>query len=748
MSNAILYIQDTEIPLLNDISIPVNYSIQDIRYQSDSSADFIKTVELPSTKELDLIFENIFSPSIDLQYFDPNLKTDARLRIGNNDVFTGSIKLVKIFHSLDTGITKYICDFIGKKSDLFYNIGDKYLTGNDDPADDLDFSTYDHIINTTNITDSWSASNYVGGVVTAVSAGVGYRYALIDYGYLGSGNNGGGGYTFKVPHLRPLLFVREFLNKIFTDAGKTWTSTILDSALFKKLVIPPSDVIKLTDATLIDRQLFAGINSSMLVSHSMTLSGSVWNSAVNTDIIEYNDDSTSPLFDTGGHFNTGTHIATIAGNGDYTITANISLYMVVNNTGAVNGPLANVPSRDHYAQVFIQKYIGGVWTTVASSGPINGNGANSFYEPLSAVYEGYAYTGDQFRAVVTTFILNADLKNGIGNTITTGTTTYDVSVSYVSAPSENGFRVKVKNELQEGDDVEVNKCIPLKIKQKDFLKGIINMFNLYLTIDPSNSDNYLIETYGSFFNGTPVDWTSKLDISKPIETLIMGELDYKKYNFKFKDDGDYFNKSYKDNWGETYGTKTYSVTNQFLTNETTTEVVFSPTPMVGTVNSLFTYTIIPHIYNYDNSEISNINSNIRILQWNGLKTGYWDLKSNSGSNLQTEIPFAGTIDDPQTPTFDLNFGVPNEIYVETIPDYVWPSANLSTTYWDSFISNISNKNSRIVIMYMVLDDADIKSFDFRNPVIINGVKYTVNKIENYETMGRESTRVEFLKMES
>lgn len=126
--------------------------------------------------------------------------------------------------------------------------------------------------------------------------------------------------------------------------------------------------------------------------------------------------------------------------------------------------------------------------------------------------------------------------------------------------------------------------------------------------------------------------------------------------------------------------------------------------------------------------------------------GLWNLKDSSGDNFSSQYPYVGSIDDPYSPTFDLNFGVPKEIYITGITSYTWPTSNLFTEYWEDFLTLISSPNSKIVRMKVYFDEIDIKTFDFREPVIIDGTKYVVNIIEDYDSTERRSTLVEFFKI--
>lgn len=753
MANVRLYIDDVEIPLLSDVSLPVTYSIEDIRTPDKTSNSYAETIELASTKELEDIFEFTFDTNVDLQNFNPNLKTPVRIEVGATQTFRGSLKLVKSIRNRLTGSVKYICDFIGEKADLFYNLGEKYLIGNDDPADDLDFSGYDHTLNVTNVQASWT---------TPINAGAGYVYGLIDYGFNGSGINGGNDTIFYVQHLRPQLFVRDILESIFTAAGKTWTSSFLDANFFKGLVISANQALVIPTATFNNRKLLTTIpngTGSAGSTNALTWSGTDWGSAfVYDQQLQFDTKTPAPYNDAGNMYNTTSDIVTIPANDEYLIQANMPFaYLIVTNTGASNGPPSyGNCTYDYEFTVHIQKWNGAAWVNIAASqtysGTITAGGNQDAVtdENFNVTYTGNFVAGDLIQLAVDTKLDNLTLKNGGGAIISDGTTSYyfvfnrSTGGGYAVTPT---FRVEpTDNYLNEGETVEVNKCLPQNVKQKDFLKWIIQAFNLYVYEDKNVEGNYFIEPRNTFYSGTVRDLTNRVDVDGGEESLIMGELDAKRYTFKMTEDSDYFNKIYQDNWNRVFGYKQYVVENQFLVNENVTEIGFAPTPMTTNyTNGL----IIPAIYKSEGGVISPQNSVTRLMYWGGLiniSYGSWNLKDSSGDNLFSTYPYVGSLDDPYTPTFDLNFGVPKEIYIIGITGYTWPTSNLFTEYWEDFLALISNPNSKIVRMRIVFDEIDIKEFDFREPIIIDGTKYVVNAIEDYDATEKRSTIVELFKI--
>lgn len=757
MNGRRLIVAGVEVPLLNDVQLPITYAIEDIRNPESTNANMAGTIELPSTKELDELFEFCFDPSVSLQSFNPNLETSVEYWIGENRIFEGNIKLVKTISYLAEGRHSYIVDFIGQKLTLFYNIGDKFITGNDNPLDDIDMSAYDHVLNSTNVTGSWLSP-------THASAGTGYRYALIDYGYSGSGANGGTNTIFAINHLRPLVFVREVLSKIFADSGKKWTSTFLDSAFFKKILISSNEQIKLPVADITNRLVYTNFSTPLTQAQSLTFNAGTnlfENSNTLTQVSIYDDDSTLPYSDPSGQYNIASGEITVANTGYYDFTASLNVGFKVNYNN-VTATQLNVKTCDYFFKIKIQKWNGSVWVdlnfmTDSQLGYTGGNvfpntaGVSTIFadNQYTVNYNGLLTSGDIVRVLVEYKLDNCEVWTGNTAQVTVNPTpafTYEFLINTTTTTETSTFIMSPVADINEGDTVEVNQCLPKQLKQRDFLKGIIQAFNLYIYEDVNDSSNYFIEPRDTFYSTTYQNWTDKLDLSKPVETLVMGELDAKKYVFDMKADSDYYNKLYLDNWKYNSGHKEFNVESKFLKNENKIELPFSPTPMVNNYDNGL---IITHIYKRESSTISVQTSNTRLLMWGGLVSmsyGSWTFKTVSANTAKYTYPYAGTLDHPYAPTFDLNFGIPKEIYIKTQPGYIWPASNLFTEYWDSFLNQISNKNSRLVRAYFNLTEIDIKSLDFRNPIVLNDNIYLLNKIEDFDLLEAKTTLVELLKI--
>ena len=74
-----LYIGNERVELLESLNPNLTFNISDIAKPDQRKSDYSKTIKLPGSKRINKIFENIFEVNIDLQSFNPNLKTECTL---------------------------------------------------------------------------------------------------------------------------------------------------------------------------------------------------------------------------------------------------------------------------------------------------------------------------------------------------------------------------------------------------------------------------------------------------------------------------------------------------------------------------------------------------------------------------------------------------------------------------------------------------------------------------------------------
>ena len=727
--------------IVNNIPISTNFVQADLREPDKRNASFTKTITLYGNNKLNKLFENIFEANIDLQSFNPNLKETAKYFVDETQVLTGALQLLKITKTPDNNIV-YECSIIGNEGNLFVDIGDKYL-------EELDFSEYDHDYTRANQIASWTNNCKVSGVSTNVGMGKGYYYGFVQRGLNTTGYIDS---VFNVKDFFPQLFVREYLEKIFAQGGYTWDSDFLDSAEFKSILVEPNiNVLEMSQTQLDGSNFYGGLTTDVNVTP-------IPNNNPFVNIVNFNDDFTAPFFDLGSQIN-GTSV-TLANTGYYNLASSLKFKLRVTHTN----PLVT------YAKVYllslkntIEKSVnsGVTWTpmvnnenfNIAYTIPVNtdiiitvevatgemlltaGNrfrvkaqASRSFYNPLVTYLQGIEY----FNA--------SNVQVGVDDD-PAGTFLVELDSG---ATGSSFYGIITAKQTVEGNPLEVNQALPKQIKQKDFVKSVMQAFNLYLDFDKNDPKKIIIESYNDYFNyGASIDWANKIDLEKPVDINPISMVDGKRYIFRYKEDKDYYNQKYLNKYAETFGTRRIDITNDFKKEDKINELIFSPTPNVAN----YTLSIaVPKIYKEQNG--GNIVPNIRMLYAGGVKnTGAtWTYKqSGLADQTMTTYGYCGHTDDPITPTKDLNFGVLQEIYYNYV-SAKFTTNNLYNRYHKNFILNVTSKNSKVMTAYLWLSPLDIKTFSFRKKYFIDNAYYIVNKIIDYNPYETQSTKVELIKI--
>ena len=722
--------------IVNNIPISTNFVQADLREPDKRNASFTKTITLYGNNKLNKLFENIFEANIDLQSFNPNLKETAKYFVDETQVLTGALQLLKITKTPDNNIV-YECSIIGNEGNLFVDIGDKYL-------EELDFSEYDHDYTRANQIASWTNNCKVSGVSTNVGMGKGYYYGFIQRG-LGTNSDS----VFSVKEFFPQLFVREYLEKIFAQGGYTWDSDFLDSTEFKSIVVEPNiNVLEMSQTQLDGSNFYGGLTTDVNVTPN------------NTTVVNFNDDFTAPFFDLGSQIN-GTSV-TLANTGYYNLASSLKFKVRVTHINpTVTYAVFNLLTT--YNTIEKSTDGGSTWTTLVQTnhffknsalGAFNANVNTDYIDILEVA------TGETLLTANNRFRVKAQWTKAVNVGGLNGVRYYNASNVQVgpqddpngtilmeldSGPTGSSFYgIITAKQTVEGNPLEVNQALPKQIKQKDFVKSVMQAFNLYLDFDKNDPKKIIIESYNDYFNyGASVDWANKIDLEKPIDINPISMVDGKRYIFRYKEDKDYYNQKYLNKYAETFGTRRIDITNDFKKEDKINELIFSPTPNVAN----YTLSIaVPKIYKEQNG--GNIVPNIRMLYAGGVKnTGAtWTYKQSGLSDqTMTTYGYCGHTDDAITPTRDLNFGVLQEIYYNYV-SAKFTTNNLYNRYHKNFILNVTSKNSKVMTAYLWLSPLDIKTFSFRKKYFIDNAYYIVNKIIDYNPYEMQSTKVELIKI--
>ena len=329
----------------------------------------------------------------------------------------------------------------------------------------------------------------------------------------------------------------------------------------------------------------------------------------------------------------------------------------------------------------------------------------------------------------------------------TWTTGYDGEIVLnIDAASSSFFKNNVKNvQLNDGNSLLMQDAIPKDIKKRDFFKGLVNAFHLYVEPNKNNPKELIIEPRDDYYTGEVVDWQEKWNKAQEVTIEPMGALEAREYDYTYKADKDFYNTDYTEYWDRIYANREFEIDNDFETNTKTVEIPFSPTPSVGFADS---NRIIPFIIKKDNQgQVAPIESNIRLLFYTGLKDCNvpWNHTSLGTDDFQTQYPYVGMWDDPYSPTEDLGFGLTRRIYWDnTWGTITETDSNLVNKYHKKSILEITDPNSKIVKAWFALTPFDVNQLDFRKFYRWDNSNFILNKVLNYKE--DQITQCEFLKL--
>ena len=315
--------------------------------------------------------------------------------------------------------------------------------------------------------------------------------------------------------------------------------------------------------------------------------------------------------------------------------------------------------------------------------------------------------------------------------------------------------------ILEGQLIPMNSLVP-EIEMKDILLSIIQMFNLYITIDPDDERNLVIETRDTFYSSGKVkDWTHKMARDKDVTLQPLGLLTGNEFIYTYSEDKDLYNKKYKDSYGHVYGRAKAEVDNDFQLGTNETEVVFSATPMV---NDNPSNRIIGKIYNEDIEDgVAETEHNIRLLYWGGLlpSNPNWTFRYRQYTQngfttvlyVQSEYPYAGHLTHPGTggiiPQQDINFGIPKQLFYSAngyTGSLLYTNANLFNVFHRNHVIEITNKDSKLMTAMFYLEPLDIMNLDFRDQIQIDNSYWRINEIKDYNPFKEQLTKVELFKV--
>lgn len=700
-----------------DTSAPLTITAADIRKIGDKKGTWSKTITLSATKNNGKRLGFLFEINVENSTFDRNKKLPVLL-LQNNVEIEGFffMQLVKINKKMNRTVS-YEVVVKDDVVDFFTIIQGRYLT-------DLDFSDDNHFLTAANVVAKFPAT-----IATS-----NYKYHLTF-----NDNE-----VFDISQFKAAIYARKYWDRIHARAGKAYEWAGMNSAdvQFDKWLVP-SNVDKANSDT----------NNLVVATRSAWNTTTAPASGVPAPITLAPLIIDTEVFDIANTYNpvTGTYTSPIQVNAGSSVVYNFKftyLFGIKNNTGALIKLFGGLGSQvSAFSRIYVKRngvaitqnlipitsqpnpqvgdtIAAGVTRNYHTAQVTMSIGVSGFNQGdlltlallLQQFYSGGAYWGDNGTGVAASVSNVVDLK----------------TVEMTIAPNGgNGYGY--------GEYIQLNKYIPQKVKQSEFVAAIMTLNNLIVDKDKSTQNKIVYVKRDEYLDaGVVKDWDKglKLDKGQEHEITFIPDLTAKRQVLTYKEDTDEANVGYKENVNEVYGQQEYTFKSEFAKDTETTEIVFSPTPIA----ELSFGAVVPA---YSGKTPTG---GIRLLFDGGTKDcGTFKVVNYSGSEVVVTggYPYVGHFDDPKSPKLDLNFGVCDYYFYQSLQSLT--NRNMFNLNWRRTFNQIDN--GRMLTGMFNLNEYDIKTLRLNDKIFVENEYWNINKVIDYDPNARKLTKVELISVD-
>lgn len=230
MRNNQLYINVSgywhEIDLFEDTTIPITLKVTEVKNFASRKTGYSTEFNIPHTNNNAKTFGLVSDINIYRGTFEVGKDYPAYITNGGITTFEGQFRLKRVIKRNSGSYIYYVGNMFGGTKNFVDVLGNKTLTGNEDPADDLDFSEYD-----TQGTDM-KLNDFVRRLQSRLLNGTGWGLTLLDKTNKASQAFSDGSQTWYTDECTPYLHAREIFEKLFEGSGYTYVSEFLQGTDF------------------------------------------------------------------------------------------------------------------------------------------------------------------------------------------------------------------------------------------------------------------------------------------------------------------------------------------------------------------------------------------------------------------------------------------------------------------------------------------------------------------------------------
>lgn len=730
--------------LTQDSDFPFTLALADIKDLSKRKSTTSKSIEIGGTDENNRLLGYYFDVNLDPNELSFNINKIQKCCIFvNDDMFMDNciMQLTDISkvqpNSQREYSIKYTINIQSNQADFFANIKNKNL-------EDIELTTVDipgnagggFIFNSTFIKNSFN-NTYADGYK--------FLFQKTTYGKI------------TLPMFKPATYVWTYWNRIIKDAGFRYTfdeigvtNSVLtdpsrDDLSFRNLLLPFTN--KAEGTTMNNVVNYAA--QAVKTGGAVTING--LSSGVNNGLFAYPTSlpSSDPIIantleinDPSGSYTPTQYTAQFTG----TLTVNISQRYAayINNFNAFDIFTLTGPNTG-YAKISVRNRIfkNGVDTGIES------RVGNVTIMPTPHTWTQSARTLIGIEAITTPLTVSVvagdvitvrtglSIEEGTGNKrhrMVDGTPTVvgnfrpEIDIQSMALT----YSVSIPNAgLSYGGIIDMNNFIPQKVKQVDFFKSILNMHNIYVYADKYDENLLHFTTRDNYYDtGVKKNFTQKFCKDMEHSDQFLSEISNKELYMSYKQDKYIDNEDYFNEYNKTYGSATFIFDNEYVKDEDKLEIIFSPSPINMDGDKFVT-------------DLSTQDS-LRILLDSGeVGCNNYQVVNYAGNEVTfNTYPVTTHYDDPNVPTYDINFGTAQGYYHNYTS---LTNNNLINKYWRRTLHQINK--SRLFTCYLYLTEVDIRNISLNDIIYIENAYYYINKIIDFNPVKSYKTKVELISID-
>ena len=709
--------------------ISLNYSVAEPGKVMGRQSPYSGSFNLPFTNTNDVFFAAYFEVDLTDGNFNAAKKTEVYLYEDGAQLIFGSLQL----RAVRLKARVYEVNIVGESGDLFSRLGTKTLedcfTADDGTVD----TGYNFDMTAQNIKDS---QNTTASDITDGNEGKGVIVVpIIDHGLMDgnspfwSDNASNSGLTSSSDpcplaghDFKPAINIDHLFRKIVNQAGFQIQSTFMTTTDWTDLYMTLSDHTE---------RHAAPFNQGFRIRKTNTQ-----NLGVTVSTLTFQDSSSTGFYNPGvtpfWQNSTTPHHFLPQTDGDYTLEVSLKI------TATTNAP-----------QIQTCYIIQNGVELATSQAVFLGTGALD--DPTSVTHAftrtvtcqaGLAVTIEA-RCAGIAYGPNSDPPDGCQ--VTAGSTVRLLGIT-------EAFDQKCL----------VPKCMP-PIQQKAFVKDLAQRFNLVIASEEESPGTLIIEPYNDWIaagrTAGSIDWSEKLDVSKEQNVKPTSHLRSKRLEFADKEAPDVLNKYVQDTTGATFNAFNRTIADDFATGETKNDPIFAPfhTTTVMTLAG-DPYTDEPALpvarfYALNEDGTTRFESGPpRLFYFSQFASGSFPSLFIDGVEItapRMALPFTTTVSSDalqagsrmlswNTTALPFNYG--GFVYGSEMP-----TRGYFEQYWREYFACIYSDEAREYTAYFYLRPDDIRRLAFNRPITVQGHRYRLTKVENYQAGADAVTKCTFLR---